>query len=98
MYPWESKELTEFKKIRNNLTKIWHHTELDVDTLSKTGLRQQLEFISDIVNDLVCDMDTEVDRLVKRDIESGKKYVCTHCQTDKVYVCDPCLTEMEKHI
>jgi len=98
MYPWESKELAEFKKIRNQLTKIWHHTELDIDNLSKTGLRQQLEFISDIVNDLVCDMDTEVDRLVKRDIESNKKYICTQCQADKVYVCEPCMNQMEKHI
>ena len=46
MYPWESKELIELKAIRESVSKIWNHTELDLDTVSREFLISEIRKIS----------------------------------------------------
>jgi len=96
MYPWESKELIELKNIRNDISKMWNHTELELSSVSKDFLVGELKKLSDIINHTIINIDTEMDRLVKRDCAVFKDYTCSHCEGDKIYVCDPCLDTQYK--
>ena len=96
MYPWESKELIELKNIRNNISKMWNHTELELSSVSKDFLVGELNKLSDIINHTIINIDTEMDRLVKRDCAVFKDYTCSHCEGDKIYICDPCLDTQYK--
>lgn len=98
MYPWESKELIEFKGIRENVSKMWNHTELDLDTVSREFLISEIKKISNLINDAVLTLDTEMDRLIKRDCAVFKNYTCSHCEGDKIYVCDPCMDKQYKDL
>ena len=94
MYPWESKELIEFKATRESVSKIWNHTELDLDTVSREFLISEIRKIGNLVNDVVLTVDTEMDRLIKRDCAVFNNYTCSHCEGDKIYICDPCSDKM----
>jgi len=94
MYPWESKELIELKAIRESVSKIWNHTELDLDTVSREFLISEIRKIGNLVNDVVLTVDTEMDRLIKRDCAVFNNYTCSHCEGDKIYICDPCSDKM----
>ena len=96
MYSWESKELVELRLIRSKISAIWNHTELEIEDLSRDCLKDDMKKISNIVNDLILDVDTEVDRLVVRDADVMKDYKCSHCESNKIYVCDPCMSEWAK--
>jgi hypothetical protein len=96
MYPWESKELIELKELRQSVSKMWNHTELDLDGVSKEFLVEEMKLLSDLINQSVLNIDTEMNRLVKRDIESSKSYTCSHCEGEKIYICDPCSDKMYK--
>jgi len=90
MYEWESKELLILKEVRDKISAVWNHTELNVEEVSGECLRDELKKISDIVNDLVLQVDLEVERLIIRDCDLSKDYTCSHCEGDKIYVCDSC--------
>ena len=98
MYPWESQELIEFKLTRNLVSKIWNHTELDLDTVSREFLISEIRKIGNLVNDAVLTIDTEMDRLTKRDCAVFNNYTCSHCEGDKIYICDPCMDEQFKNM
>jgi len=100
MYPWESKELIELKAIRENVSKMWNHTELELTRVNKAFILDELKQLSELINETVVGIDTEMDRLVKRDCAVFKNYTCSHCEGDKIYICDPCMDkqfeDMEK--
>jgi len=98
MYPWESKELIELKEIRQNVSKMWNHTELDLDGVSKEFLVEEVKLLSDLINQSILNIDTAMNRLVKRDCGSFKDYTCSHCEGDTIYVCDPCSDKMYKDL
>lgn len=47
----------QLEKLRYKISNIWNHTELEMDDLSRTGLKKELSAISNIVNDLMDDLD-----------------------------------------
>ena len=98
MYPWESKELVELKNVRDSVSKIWNHTELNNENTSRSFLLNELSIISDLVNDALLGIDTELDRLVNRDCKAVKEYTCSHCEGDKIFVCDPCMDDWSKDV
>ena len=93
MYQWESQELLELEGIRELVTQIWSHTELETSMVSKHFLLKELSRISELVNDAVFAMDAEIDRLTLRDTKA-MRHVCSSCESDKVYICDPCMEKM----
>lgn len=44
-------------KIKNKITSIWNHTEMEMDDLSRAGIRKHIMKISDIVNELIADIE-----------------------------------------
>lgn len=55
-------------KIQNKITDIWNYTELDMSDFSSVGLKKHLSRISEIVNDVLCDLE--------------ELNTCTVCQTN----------------
>ena len=49
--------MKDIDKIRNKISRIWNHTELEMADLSRTGLQKELSAISNIVNDVMRDLD-----------------------------------------
>tara|TARA_R100001460_G_scaffold30415_3_gene60067 strand:+ start:961 stop:1188 length:228 start_codon:yes stop_codon:yes gene_type:complete len=49
--------MKDLDKLRNKISNIWNHTELEMDDLSRIGLKKELSAISNIVNDLMNDLD-----------------------------------------
>ena len=96
MYPWESKELIELKGIRENVSKMWNHTELELTRVNKAFILDELKQLSELINQTIVGIDTEMDRLVKRDCAVFNNYTCSHCEGDKIYICDPCMDEQFK--
>ena len=47
----------QLEKLRYKISNIWNHTELEMDDLSRIGLKKELSAISNIVNDLMDDID-----------------------------------------
>ena len=45
---------------------------------------------------MVLTVDTEMDRLIKRDCAIFNNYTCSHCEGDKIYICDPCMDNQFK--
>ena len=43
--------------IQNKLTDIWSYTELEMSDFSTVGLKKHLAKISEIVNDVICDLE-----------------------------------------
>jgi len=49
--------MKDIEKIKNKISGIWNHTELEMADLSKTGLRKESSAISNIVNDVLADLE-----------------------------------------
>jgi|TARA_R100001530_G_scaffold117862_2_gene85028 hypothetical protein len=64
------KQITE---IQNKLTDVWSYTELEMSDFSTVGLKKHLSAISEIVNDVLFDLD--------------KLNTCTVCQTEVCDTC-----------
>ena len=45
------------KKIKDKVMSIWNHTEMEMDDLSKAGIKKHIDKISDIVNELIDDIE-----------------------------------------
>ena len=84
------KDIKRLKDLRQKVSNIWRHTEMELDDLSRAGLKKQLFAVSRDINDLVVELSTE--------IETSKGYTCSHCESDEVSVCEPCLDNMEEKI
>jgi hypothetical protein len=82
--------INRLKDLRNKISNIWQHTEMELDDLSRSGLKKQLYAVSREVNDLVVEISTE--------IETSRNYTCSSCESDQVSMCEPCLNEMEQKI
>jgi len=93
----EQNILESLEKLQNKLTNIWNHTELEMDDFSTTGLKKELNKISNIVNDLVGDSENIIMKMNMNFQEKNHKSYCSHCQSDKVFVCEPCLEKMAEH-
>ena len=65
--------MKDLEKLRNKISNIWNHTELEIDDLSRIGLKKELSAISNIVNDLMDDLD--------------KITTCNVCSTDICVSC-----------
>jgi hypothetical protein len=59
--------------IQNKLTDIWSYTELEMSDFSTIGLKKHLAKISEIVNDVICDLE---------DLNN-----CTVCRTEVCDTC-----------
>ena len=79
----KKKKKTQVNKIQKRLSDIWSYTELEMDDFSTVGLKKHLESISEIVNDVLFELD--------------KLKICNFCETDG-YICEPCLKDMERKI
>ena len=49
--------MKDIEKIRNKISSIWNHTELEMSDLSRIGLQKELSAISRIVNSVMSDLD-----------------------------------------
>jgi hypothetical protein len=49
--------MKDLDKIANKITNIWSYTDMEISDFSTSGLRKHLEAISDIVNDVLCDIE-----------------------------------------
>ena len=49
--------MKDIERIRNKISRIWNHTELEMSDLSRTGLQKELSAISKIVNNVMGDLD-----------------------------------------
>jgi hypothetical protein len=76
----------KLKTIENKLHNIWMYTEGELSDYSNSGLIKHLESISDIVNDILEDLNS---------INKGAKKQCGYCN-DEQYICEKCMNSMEK--
>ena len=51
------KQVTDINKIQKKLSDVWSYTELEMSDFSNTGLKKHLAKISEIVNDVLCDLE-----------------------------------------
>ena len=79
----KNKKATKVNKIQKKLSGIWSYTELEMDDFSTVGLKKHLEAISEIVNDVLFELE--------------ELKICHICGTDG-YICEPCLKDMKKNI
>tara|TARA_R100000329_G_C7611123_1_gene216873 strand:- start:904 stop:1134 length:231 start_codon:yes stop_codon:yes gene_type:complete len=49
--------MKDLKNLQKKITSIWDYTELELSDFSASGLRKQLSSISNIVNDVLNDLD-----------------------------------------
>ena len=49
--------MKQVTRIQNKLTDIWSYTELEMSDFSTVGLKKHLAKISEIVNDVICDLE-----------------------------------------
>jgi len=61
------KQVTEVNTIQNKISNIWNYTELEMSDFSTVGLKKHLDAISEIVNDVLFDLES--------------LNTCTVCQT-----------------
>ena len=52
------KQVTEVNKIQNKISNIWNYTELEMGDFSTVGLKKHLNAISEIVNDVLFDLES----------------------------------------
>tara|TARA_R100000995_G_scaffold80933_1_gene53268 strand:- start:36 stop:332 length:297 start_codon:yes stop_codon:yes gene_type:complete len=50
-------QVNDLQDIQNKITNIWSYTELEISDFSTSGLRKHLSAISDIVNDVLYDLE-----------------------------------------
>ena len=67
------KQVTEINKIQKRLSDVWSYTEMDMSDFSTTGLKKHLAKISEIVNDVLYDLE--------------ELNTCTVCQTNVCNTC-----------
>lgn len=67
------KQVTEVNKIQNKISNIWNYTELEMGDFSTVGLKKHLDAISEIVNDVLFDLES--------------LNTCTVCQTGVCDAC-----------
>ena len=65
--------MKQLNTIQNKLTDIWSYTELEMSDFSNTGLKKHLAKISEIVNDVLYDLE--------------ELNTCTVCQTNVCSTC-----------
>jgi hypothetical protein len=51
------KQVTEINKIQKRLSDVWSYTEMEMSDFSTVGLKKHLAKISEIVNDVLCDLE-----------------------------------------
>lgn len=51
------KQVTEINKIQKRLSDVWSYTEMEMSDFSNAGLKKHLAKISEIVNDVLCDLE-----------------------------------------
>jgi len=68
--------MKDIEKIRNKISSIWNHTELEMSDLSKIGLQKELSAISYIVNSVMNDLD----KITTCNVCS--KDICSSCLDD----------------
>ena len=66
-------QVTEINRIQKKLSDVWSYTELEMSDFSTIGLKKHLAKISDIVNDVLCDLE-ELNN-------------CTVCRTEVCNTC-----------
>jgi hypothetical protein len=49
--------MNDLDKIKNKIQNIWNYTELEMEDFSSQGLKKHLASISDIVNDVLKDLE-----------------------------------------
>lgn len=67
------KQVTDINKIQKKLSDVWSYTELEMSDFSNTGLKKHLAKISEIVNDVLYDLE--------------ELNTCTVCQTNVCNTC-----------
>lgn len=78
-------ELMELEALRNLVSRIWGHTELETSSVSKRFLLKELSKISELVEDAVIRIDSVI-------VNVENRKVCSSCETH--YACNDCLEEM----
>ena len=89
--PWESSELIALKIIKNRLYSFFSFTEGNLDNMDKTSIIGEIKALSDNLEDLIRYIDSNIDKLIKRDSKGNK--VCKFCESKRVYVCEPCMDD-----
>jgi len=67
------KQVTEINRIQKRLSDVWSYTELEMSDFSTAGLKKHLAKISEIVNDVLYDLE--------------ELNTCTVCQTNVCNTC-----------
>ena len=94
--PWESSELIALKIIKNRLYSFFSFTEGNLDNMDKTSIIGEIKALSDNLEDLIRYIDSNIDKLIKRDAKENK--VCKFCESKRVYVCEPCMDDWSKEL
>ena len=94
--PWESLELLALKIIKNRLESFYFFTEGNLDNMDKTSILRQIKALSDNIEDLIRYVDSNIDKLIERDVRGNK--VCKFCEDKRVYVCEPCMDDWSKEL
>ena len=94
--PWESSELIALKIINNRLYSFYSLTEGNLDNMDKTSIIGQIKALSDNLEDLIRYVDSNIDKLIKRDAKGNK--VCKFCESKRVTVCEPCMDDWAKEL
>jgi pyruvate-formate lyase len=94
--PWESSELIALKIIKNRLYSFYSLTEGNLDNMDKTSILRQIKALSDNLEDLIRYVDSNIDKLIERDVRGNK--VCKFCEDKRVYVCEPCMDGWAKEL
>ena len=89
--PWESSELIALKIIKNRLYSFFSFTEGNLDNMDKTSIIGEIKALSDNLEDLIRYVDSNINKLIKRDSKGNK--VCKFCESKRVYVCEPCMDD-----
>lgn len=95
---WESQELVNLRLVQQLLVSIYGETELDLDHVNNESLKNLLGKVSNKVETINRIIQTELNRLIKRDSNIDKDYVCSHCQSDNIWVCEPCMIKWSDSI
>ena len=94
--PWESSELIALKIIKNRLYSFYSLTEGNLDNMDKTSIIGQIKALSDDLEDLIKYIDSNIHKLIDRDVKGNK--VCKFCEDKRVYVCEPCMDNWAKEL
>lgn len=68
--------MKDIDKLRDKISRIWNHTELEMSDLSRTGLQKEISAISKIVDSIMDDLDSITT------CHLCSKQVCTSCLND----------------